>query len=109
MTTSSVITVAQTTKITSAGRGWSIGQLQSSVGRLGRTLRAGRTPANSAQTSTTVATTASNSVSTISVGARVVYVVPGSSALTRTSFTTSPERAGATALTPVPAKYAPVT
>ncbi len=57
----------------------------------------------------TAATTMSKIVSTISVGVSVVYVVPWTSCLTSTSFTTSPARAGAIALTPTPAKYAPVT
>ncbi len=48
-------------------------------------------------------------VSTTSVGVSVVYVVPWTSCLTSTSFTTSPARAGVIALTPTPAKYAPVT
>ena len=71
--------------------------------------KAGSTPAKSAQTRMIEATTMSKIVSTISVGVSVVYVVPLTSCLTSTSFTTSPARAGAIALTPTPAKYAPVT
>ena len=51
----------------------------------------------------------SNSVSAIRLLAMVGYGDSGTLRCTRNSFMTSPPRAGTTAFTPAPARYAPVT
>ena len=104
------MTVSQTAVTTTAnGRGWSIGHFQSIEGRSPIASNAGRTSAKSAQRRMTEAMTISKIVSTISVGVSVVYVVPLHLVLDEDELHGVARACRAIALTPTPAKYAPVT